>query len=220
MFARITSICASAITPTFIQYAKYIPEMVDGMNIVCGGINFLLQQLKFPFSLNKIVEFTATEKEMLANPIKLASQLAIASSKESALLQKTARCSIWLGGLMVGYMGLGQQLLCNLALIANGFISSEIYEVSANDVSFYWFALLSTVVLENAVFSKTVIAFVPFYAIVKFSVFYALLRYETLRQPVKKSTYDYLMSIKSDADIEMILRRAKQLVAEPHAKKA
>ena len=75
MFERLTSAFSTAITPFFIKYAKYIPEIVDGMNILCGGVNYAFQRFNVPITLNKIMEFTQSEKELLSNPIKLSNQL-------------------------------------------------------------------------------------------------------------------------------------------------
>ena len=214
MFERLTSACSKAITPFFIQYAKYIPEIVDGLNIVCGGINYALQRFQVPVTLNKIIEFTQTEKELLSNQFKLTTQLNNPSSPESALLLKSTRMSIWLGGILVGYLGLGQQLLCNLALITTGFLSSDSAPINAADMAFYWFSLLVTVIAENTSITSAFIYLVPFYAVLKFCLFYSILKYEILRTYMKKSTYDYLVNIKPDADVEAILRKAKLIVSD------
>ena len=222
MFDQLVTACSQATKPTFVKYAKFLPEIVDGLNILCAGFNFAIQKLHIPFTLQKFTEFSESQKEVFRSQFKLTNELENTNSAEYVILEKSVRSMIWIGVLLIGYLGLGQCLLCNIILISFGFLTiPSDKSAQSKDMSYYWFLMLVSVLVESNSLTWMFLSVVPFYAFIKFCFFYALLTYEAVRTPVVKYTYGRINEFRQNVNPDEIIRKAKQMTTNrTFAKKA
>ena len=214
MFDQIIRYCTRSGSSLFIKYAKFFPEVVDGVNIICTGLNFVFKKAQLPIVLEKFANFTDKDKEILRNSTALAVKIQDTSSKESVLLEKTVRTLLWLAILFIGYIGFGQWLLCNIVLIVGGLITTPKEKgVEVKDISYYWFLLTSSIFLESVSVIAVVFSFIPMYAFIKFVLFYAALNYAVVRQKIKQVMQKYLTNFKAELDVDEILSKAKKITS-------